>query len=80
MSNKRYLQTLEKEIRTTLASQVDDSVILATYGIVYHSDGTVYDDVNGLTYPNIDQWIAVYLDDSEEDIEYIGSNKGWFDD
>ncbi len=79
MSNKRYLQSLEKEIRTALERASND-FILATYGIMCNSDGTIYDDVNEITYLNSEQWIAVYLDDSKEDVEYIGSNKGWFDD
>jgi hypothetical protein len=79
MSNKKYIQSLEKEIRENI-SVLDATGIQSTYGIVINDNGTVYDDVLNYTYPDLNNWITVYLDDSEEDIEYIGANKGWLDD
>lgn len=75
----KFLLTLEKEIRSNLKTFNNDE-LYAEYGIKVWSDGTVFDDVNVHTYPSVDNWLSVYLDDSEEDVEYIGANKGWFDD
>lgn len=79
MSNKKYIQSLEKEIRENI-NILDANSIQSTYGIVISENGTVYDDVLNYTYTDLNHWITVYLDDSEEDIEYIGANKGWLDD
>lgn len=75
----KFLLSLEKEIRANLKIFSADQ-IYTEYGIKLYENGTVFDDVNTHTYANIDSWLSVYLDDSEEDVEYIGANKGWFDD
>lgn len=77
MSSKYFYQ-LEREIKQQLQqlSRVD---IRYEYNIVVNDDKSVYDELNQRHYKNIDEWLGDYLDDSKEDIDYMGSYKGYRD-
>jgi|LakMenE01Jun11ns_1017448.scaffolds.fasta_scaffold9957286_5 hypothetical protein len=79
MSINRTLNALEKEVKNNINSLSSDEII-QEYGIIIQSDGQVFDVVEDKKFKNIDSWIEFYLDDSEEDIEWIGAGKGYFDD
>lgn len=79
MSANRTLNVLEKEVKNNINSLSPDDLI-QEYGIIIQDGGNVYDIVENKSFSNIDSWIEFYLDDSEEDIEWIGSSKGYFDD
>lgn len=75
----RTLNALEKEVKNNINSLSSDN-LLQEYGISIHENGNVYDMVENKIFINVDDWIEFYLDDSEEDIEWISSGKGYFDD
>lgn len=76
---KHQLNTIEKEIKNNINLLSSDDLI-QEYGIIIREDNSVYDVVENKTFTTIDNWVEFYLDDSAEDIEWIGSNKGYFDD
>jgi hypothetical protein len=74
----RYLKTLESEIKHNIKTFTLEQ-IFQEYGISILSDESIYDDVSNRTYPNLNEWLFDYLDDSREDVEMIGKD-GYFDD
>ena len=77
--SKKYLQTLETKVRTDIKTWDADDIYYE-YSIIIHDDGNVFDDVNNRLYSSLDEWLDHYLDDSEEDIDFLSSHKGYFDD
>jgi hypothetical protein len=77
--SKKYLQNLENTVRNDIKTW-DAEEIYHEYSIIIHEDGKVYDDVNTRLYSSLDEWLDHYLDDSEEDIDFLSSHKGYFDD
>ncbi len=75
---RKYTKQLEQKIKEDLCTMVDSDVEME-YGIQIMPDKSVYDIVSDRIYPNIESWVDVYLDESCEEVERIGS-KGAFDD
>jgi type I restriction-modification system DNA methylase subunit len=77
--SKKYLQTLETTVRNDIKT-MDAEEVYYEYSIIFHENGKVFDDVNNRLYSSLDEWLDHYLDDSEEDIDFLSSHKGYFDD
>ena len=76
--SQRYLHQLERDIKQQI-QQLDVDEIRNEYNIIINSDKSIYDELNDRHYRNIDEWLGDYLDDSKEEIDYIGSHRGYFD-
>ena len=77
--SQRYLHQLERDIKQQI-QQLDVDEIRNEYNIIINSDKSIYDELNDRHYRNIDEWLGDYLDDSKEEIDYMGSHRGYFDD
>lgn len=53
--------------------------IYQIYGIILNEDGSVYDELEEETFPNLSDWLKFYVEESEED-EYSDLYDGEYDD
>jgi hypothetical protein len=77
--SQRYLHQLERDIKQQI-NQLEVDEIRKEYNIIIGDDKSIYDELNNRYYKDIDDWLYDYLDDSKEDIDYLGSHRCHFDD
>lgn len=77
--SKKYFNALENNVRNDIKNWSAEEIYYE-YSIIINENGKVYDDVNNRLYSSLDDWLDHYLDDSEEDIDFLSSHRGYFDD